>query len=94
MPFLQIVQTLAALAITLGLFGLGVWAMRRYGPNVVRRLQDVRAERRLAIVETLMLDPKSRLILVRVDGAEKLVLIGPGQIIEPQITESMPSSAQ
>ena len=89
MPFLQIVQTLAALAITLGLFGLGVWAMRRYGPNVVRRLQDVRAERRLAIVETLMLDPKSRLILVRVDGTEKLVLIGPGQIIEP-IASSAP----
>lgn len=83
MQFLQIVQMFAALAVTLGLFGLGVWAMRRYGPNVVRRLQDVRAERRLAIVETLMLDPKTRLILVRVDGEERLVLIGPGQIVDP-----------
>jgi len=83
MSFLQIVQMFAALAITLGLFGLGVWGLRRYGPNVVKRLQDVRAERRLAIVETLMLDAKTRLVLVRVDAAERLVLIGPGQLVEP-----------
>lgn len=83
MSFLQIVQMFAALAITLGLFGLGVWGLRRYGPNVVKRLQDVRAERRLAIVETLMLDAKTRLVLVRVDSAERLVLIGPGQLVEP-----------
>jgi len=83
MSFLQIVQMFAALAITLGLFGLGVWGLRRYGPNVVKRLQDVRAERRLAIIETLMLDAKTRLVLVRVDAAERLVLIGPGQLVEP-----------
>jgi len=83
MSFLQIVQMFAALAITLGLFGLGVWGLRRYGPNVVKRLQDVRAERRLAIIETLMLDAKTRLVLVRVDATERLVLIGPGQLVEP-----------
>ncbi len=82
MPFLQIIQMVAALAVTLGLFGLGVWGLRRYGPNVVKRLSDARAERRMAVVETLMLDTKSRLVLVRIDKDERLVLIGPGQLIE------------
>ena len=83
MSFLQIVQMFEALAVTLGLYGLGVWALRRYGPNVVKRLQDVRAERRLAVIETLMLDAKTRLVLVRIDAGERLVLIGPGQLVEP-----------
>ena len=82
MQFFDIVQMVAALAVTLGLFGLGVWAMRRYGPELTRRLQAARGERRLAVLETLVLDPKSRLILVRVDQAERLILIGEGRVIE------------
>ena len=82
MSVLQILQMLAALAVTLGLFGLGVWGLRRYGPGMMKRLEDTRASRRLAVVETLMLDPKSRLVLVRVDDEERLVLIGPGQVLE------------
>ena len=82
MPFLQLLQMVAALAVTLGIFGLGVWAMRRYGPTVMKRIADVNASRRLAVIETLMLDQKSRLVLIRVDDEERLVLIGPGQVIE------------
>ena len=82
MPFLQIVQMIAALAVTLGIFGLGVWGLRRYGPTVMKRISDVNASRRLAVIETLMLDQRSRLVLIRVDDEERLVLIGPGQVIE------------
>ncbi len=82
MNLLAIVQMIAALAVTLGLFGLGVWAMRKYGPGLTRRLDAVRGDRRLAVLETLILDPKSRLVLVRVDGAERLILIGQGQAVE------------
>ena len=82
MNALDLFRMVASLAVTLGIFGLGVWAMRRYGPALTKRLQAVRADRRLAVVETLMLDPKSRLVLVRVDGAEKLILIGEGRAIE------------
>ena len=82
MPFLQIVQMVAALAVTLGIFGLGVWALRRYGPALTKRMAAVNASRRLAVIETLMLDQKSRLVLIRVDEEERLVLIGPGQVIE------------
>ena len=82
MSFIEIIQMFAALAVTLGLFGLGVWGLRRYWPNVMKRLDDTRSSRRLAVVETLMLDTKSRLVLVRVDKEERLVLIGPGQVLD------------
>lgn len=82
MHLTDIAQMIAALAVTLGLFGLGVWAMRRYGPELTKRLQAVRADRRLAVLETLILDPKSRLVLVRVDQQERLILIGEGRAID------------
>lgn len=82
MQLAEIAQMIAALAVTLGLFGLGVWAMRRYGPELTKRLQQVRADRRLAVLETLILDTKSRLVLVRVDGSERLILIGEGRALD------------
>lgn len=81
MAFLEILRAIAALAVTLGLVGLAAWAMRRYGPTTMMRLQSVGADRRLSIVETLMLDPHRRLILVRLDEEETLILIGEGQVI-------------
>ncbi|MEI7932020.1 MAG: flagellar biosynthetic protein FliO [Alphaproteobacteria bacterium] len=82
MQLTDIAQMIAALAVTLGLFGLGVWGMRRYGPELTKRLASVRADRRLTVLETLILDPKSRLVLVRVDKVERLILIGEGRTIE------------
>jgi len=82
---LQILQVLAALAFTLGLFGLGVWGLRRYGPNVVKKLQTVRGPRRLEVVETLMLDHSNRgrrLVLVSIDGRERLILLGEGRFAD------------
>jgi len=82
MTFADIAQMIAALAVTLGFFGLGVWALRKYGPEFTRKLSAARGDRRLAVIETLILDQKSRLVLVRVDGAERLILIGQGQAVE------------
>jgi flagellar protein FliO/FliZ len=45
------------------------------------RLQRPKAERRLAIVESLPLDPTRRLVLVRLDGAERLLLLGEGRML-------------
>jgi flagellar protein FliO/FliZ len=80
--FVQTIQILAALGVTLGLFGLCVWSLRKYGPNLTRRLAASRDNRRLAVIETLSLDPKSRLVLVRIDESERLVLIGDGRILD------------
>ena len=76
----QILSMLAALAVTLGLFGLAVWGFRRYAPAGFLPLQPPRT-RRLAIVESLMLDTQRRLVLVRLDDQERLILLGEGQLL-------------
>jgi flagellar protein FliO/FliZ len=70
-----------ALAVTLGLVGLAAVAARRFGPEWLVRLQRPRAERRMAIIESLPLDPARRLVLVRLDSTERLVLLGEGRLL-------------
>jgi flagellar protein FliO/FliZ len=74
------------LALTLGLIGLVVVALRRFGPETLKRLQTGRSERRLSVVETLILDPGRRLVLVRVDQEEKLILLGEGRLLHATAT--------
>ena len=81
MPLADFARAIFALAITLGLVGLAAVAARRFGPEWMTRLQRPRAERRMAIVESLPLDPARRLVLVRLDGVERLVLIGEGRLL-------------
>ena len=80
----EVVRVVAGLAVTLGLIGLAVVALRRFGPETLARLQGARAERRLSVIETLVLDPARRLVLVRCDAEERLILLGEGQLIPPQ----------
>ena len=69
-------QFAAALALVLGLIGLAAWAARRFG--LAGPLPKVRGrERRLSVVEVTALDPKRRMVLVRRDGVEHLLLLGP-----------------
>jgi flagellar protein FliO/FliZ len=85
MNFLDLFRAVFGLAITLGLIGLAAWAARRYAPQVLARLQAERGARRLQVIETLVLDPARRLVLVRVDAEERLILLGEGhELIEPR----------
>jgi flagellar protein FliO/FliZ len=61
-----------ALLLVLGLLALAAWLLRRsgYGAKLGR-------SRRLAAVESLPLGPRHRLMLVRRDGIEHLLLLGP-----------------
>ena len=77
----DIFRMVAGLAVTLGLIGLGVVLLRRFGPETIRRLSAQRAQRRLSVIETLVLDPSRRLVLVRCDGDERLILLGEGRVI-------------
>ena len=83
MPFPDFVRAVFALALTLGLVGLGAVALRRFGPDVLSRFARARRERRLAVVETLVLDPARRLVIVACDGEERLILLGEGQVVSP-----------
>jgi flagellar protein FliO/FliZ len=78
--FLQMIATLFGLAATLGLFGLAVWAWRRFAPASLLPSAAPR-ERRLKVVETLVMGTNHRLVLVRLDGEERLVLLGEGSLL-------------
>ena len=85
MNFLDLLRALFALAITLGIIGLAAWAARRYAPQIMARLNAERGERRMKVVETLVLDPARRLVLVRIDEEERLLILGEGrELIEPR----------
>lgn len=67
-------RALMALIATLALLGVFAYGARRLG-----MLQPGQtSERRLKLVESLMLDPRRRLVIVRWDGREHLLLLGPG----------------
>ena len=84
MDFADYARAFFALLLTLGLIGLGGVALRRLGPDALARLtRDRRARRRLKVVETLVLDPARRLVLVSCDGEEQLLLLGEGRLITP-----------
>ena len=85
MNFLDLARAVFGLAFTLGLIGIAAWATRRYAPQILARLNAERGERRRQVVETLVLDPARRLVLVRVDDEERLILLGEGrELIEPR----------
>lgn len=83
MDLVEIIRMIAALLVTLGLVLAASWGMRRFGPEAMSRMQTMRKERRLTVVETLVLDPARRLVLVRLDGEERLILLGEGRALEP-----------
>jgi flagellar biogenesis protein FliO len=75
-----------ALVFVLALIGLASWFVRRFGLG--GRIAGVRAgARRIGIVEATAIDAKRRLVLVRRDEVEHLLLIGGGAdlVVEPGI---------
>jgi flagellar biogenesis protein FliO len=69
-----IVTVLLALGIVLVLIVLGLWLLKLVfrASNTVGRGRN----RRLSVVDTLMLDPKRQLLIVRRDDVEHLILTG------------------
>lgn len=73
MDFVTLIRFAAALAAVIGLIFLAAALLKRFG--VAGRIAPM-GQRRLAIVEALPLDARRRLILVRRDGTEHLLLVG------------------
>jgi len=74
MGLADLLQFALALAFVLALIGLAAVAARRFGLGGA--LPRAAGRRRLAIVEVLPLDGRRRLVLLRRDGAEQLVILG------------------
>ncbi len=97
MAWADYLRYVLALVAVLALIALAAWAVRRFGlagAGTVTRP----GRRRLAVVEVLPIDAKHRLVLVRRDQVEHLVLLGGAyeSIVETGIwspTESGPVPA-
>ena len=85
MEFIDLLRYFGALLLVLAMVGGAGLLARRFGvPGVTKAT----AEKRLAIVETLMVGPRQRLFIVRRDNVEHLVLSGPdgATVLENGIT--------
>ncbi|MDZ5648186.1 flagellar biosynthetic protein FliO [Nitrospirillum sp. BR 11828] len=63
------------LGLVLGFILVAGWLVRRFGGGALLRLPG-RTQRRLGVVEAMALDPRRRLVLIRRDGVEHLLLLG------------------
>ena len=84
MEFIDLLRYFGALLLVLAMVGGAGLLARRFGvPGVTRAASD----KRLAIVETLMVGPRQRLFIVRRDTVEHLVLSSPdgASVIESSI---------
>jgi flagellar protein FliO/FliZ len=74
MEFIDVMRYFGALLLVLALVGGAGLIARRFGvPGITR----ASADKRLAVVETLMVGPRQRLFIVRRDNVEHLLLSGP-----------------
>jgi len=92
MDVMEFARYIGALLLVLGLVGAAGLAARRFG---LGSLVKPVASRRLAVVETLMVGPRQRLLIIRRDGVEHLVMNGPEgtSVIETGIPASPVAAA-
>ncbi len=84
----------AALAVVLALIGALAWAARRFG--LAPRATGAGRDKRLQIMEVATVDARRRLILVRRDQVEHLLLLGHSQdlVVERNIAASPERAGQ
>lgn len=84
------IRAAAALLFVLALLGVVAFVARRFTGGVV----PSKRQKRLAVVEIAAIDPKRRLVLVRRDQTEHLLLIGGGQdvVVEAAIGAAVASA--
>lgn len=70
------IRTLGALGVVLGMLAGALWVVRRYDLKLPGRVSGS-ARKRVELVERLAVDAKRSVALIRRDGCEHLILIGP-----------------
>src|SRR5689334_11449058 len=94
MPFP--VQFFLAFVIVLGLIGATAWAVRRFGSGRLGGAGARGRQPRLAVIDYASVDSRRRLILVRRDNIEHLVLIGgpTDVVVEANIVRAAPAATR
>ena len=83
MDAMNLARATFALLFTLGLIGIAAVLLRRFGPGATLRMPGSTRERRMKVIETLVLDPARRLVLVECDGESRLLMLGEGRELNP-----------
>lgn len=78
MDILSLLRTLGSLAVVLGMLAGALWAVKKYDIKLPGRITGGGARRRrIELVEKLSIDAKRSVALIRRDGCEHLILLGP-----------------
>lgn len=77
MTVLDLFNALLALLLVLGLIGGLYWLVRRFGGSMT--MLPARSTGRITIIDQKMLDPRRKLIVVRVGNTEHSLLLGPNR---------------
>jgi hypothetical protein len=90
------VRFFLAFLIVLGLIGAAAWAVRRFGSGRYGGTGQRGRQPRLAVIDHAGVDARRRLILIRRDNVEHLLLIGgpTDVVVEPNIVRAMPASRE
>src|SRR5476649_1439918 len=92
-PALQFFFLFVAIVV---LFGVGAWLFRRFAVNRLGANSNRGRMPRLAVIDAAVVDGRRKLVLVRRDNIEHLLMIGgPTDIVvEPNIVRAMPARDQ
>ena len=87
-----IVRFVVAFVIVLGLIALTFWLVRRFGATRVGTAAARGRQPRLAVVDAASVDGRRRLVLVRRDNVEHLLMIGgpSDMVVEQNIMRAVP----
>ncbi|MCC6946297.1 MAG: flagellar biosynthetic protein FliO [Bradyrhizobiaceae bacterium] len=86
-------RAVVALVLVLALIALTVWLMRRFGEGRIATGAGGRGrQQRLAVLDSAVVDARRRLVLIRRDNVEHLILIGgpTDVVVEPNIVRAQP----
>ena len=91
---MQTLTFLFAFIAVLALIGVAAWLVRRFANNRIGANTQRGRMPRLAVIDAAAVDGRRRLVLVRRDNVEHLLMIGgPSDIVvEPNIVRAMPTA--
>ncbi|WLA86263.1 flagellar biosynthetic protein FliO [Bradyrhizobium elkanii] len=93
---MQVITFVLAFVVVLALIGVTAWLVRRFAGNRLGTNANRGRMPRLAVIDAAAVDGRRRLVLVRRDNIEHLLMIGgPTDIVvEPNIVRAMPARDQ
>ena len=90
------VRFFIAFAVVFALIGVAAWLVRRFGADRLRGKNTRGRQPRLAVIEASTVDGRRRLVLIRRDNVEHLLMIGgpTDVVIEPNIVRAQSNAGR